>query len=160
MRTFYFLSGLGFCSQHWFIFFALKDTWLFHLKVASGSGIDDMGTAFEKHIFELIAQDCDPGNTTCTCSTCTCTLCTSCRISRVRSGPFWKFLMEKKLSQTSNNSPSQNIRIKKPWSRLKNKLGCASFVNPLLGVGKSWLSSKCLLFDILRLTTTLIGENI
>ena len=22
-----------------------------------------MGTEFEKHIFELIAQDCDPGNT-------------------------------------------------------------------------------------------------
>ena len=31
--------------------------------MASGSGIDDMGTEFEKHIFELISQDCDPGNT-------------------------------------------------------------------------------------------------
>ena len=40
-----------------------QDSWLFHLKVASGSGIDDMGTEFEKHIFELISQDCDPGNT-------------------------------------------------------------------------------------------------
>ncbi|CAH3122183.1 unnamed protein product [Porites lobata] len=41
-----------------------KDSWLFHLKVASGSGIDDMGTEFEKHIFELISQDCDPESET------------------------------------------------------------------------------------------------
>ena len=41
--------------------FCFQDLWLFHLKVASGSGIDDMGTGFEKHIFELISQDCDPG---------------------------------------------------------------------------------------------------
>ena len=34
---------------------------MFHLKVASGSGIDDMGTEFEREIFELISQDCDPG---------------------------------------------------------------------------------------------------
>lgn len=31
------------------------------MKVASGSGIDDMGTEFEGEIFELISQDCDPG---------------------------------------------------------------------------------------------------
>ena len=34
---------------------------MFHLKVASGSGIDDLGTEFERHIFDLISQDCDPG---------------------------------------------------------------------------------------------------
>ena len=45
------------------MFKSWQDSWLFHLKVASGSGIDDMGTEFEKHIFELISQDCDPGNT-------------------------------------------------------------------------------------------------
>ncbi|XP_022810522.1 pleckstrin homology domain-containing family H member 2-like isoform X3 [Stylophora pistillata] len=37
-----------------------KDSWLFHLKVASGSGIDDMGTEFEKSIYQLIVEDCDP----------------------------------------------------------------------------------------------------
>ncbi|KAJ7357469.1 Pleckstrin y domain-containing H member 2 [Desmophyllum pertusum] len=41
-----------------------KDSWLFHLKVVSGSGIDDMGTEFEKSIFQLIAQDCDPESET------------------------------------------------------------------------------------------------
>ncbi|XP_044163612.1 pleckstrin homology domain-containing family H member 1-like isoform X1 [Acropora millepora] len=41
-----------------------KDSWLFHLKVASGSGIDDMGTEFEREIFELISQDCDPESET------------------------------------------------------------------------------------------------
>jgi len=38
-----------------------QESWLFHLKVASGSGMEDMGTNFEKSIFQLIAQDCDPG---------------------------------------------------------------------------------------------------
>ncbi|XP_068729703.1 pleckstrin homology domain-containing family H member 1-like isoform X1 [Montipora capricornis] len=41
-----------------------KDSWLFHLKVASGSGIDDLGTEFERHIFDLISQDCDPESET------------------------------------------------------------------------------------------------
>ena len=30
--------------------------------MASGSGIDDMGTEFEKSIYQLIVEDCDPGN--------------------------------------------------------------------------------------------------